>query len=254
MRFQRLFVPLVLASVAVSGALAQSNLPRNSYLDKRVNGVAELVRQVQSDPIVMDRYRRHFAMTSDEVESYFSSLRVGVLNKDGVYTVYGVPHTSGDFHAHLRLLKKGEPVFMESDGTPVLMLVCGNPLILGPKKPVTPNRVMTRTGPTEGMREITADVAPMPSAGMPAPETPVVGAPVQPLYPAPSSNQNVLPLLLGLAGSIGFSHGHGPPPVPEPVSIVVLAGGIAAIAARRRMKKSPVDSKTLDSKGPLRSA
>src|SRR5450755_2789892 len=133
MRITKAIIPAILVLIAAT-AFGQSNLPLNSYLDKRVNTTADLVHQVESDPAVMDRYRRHFAMTSEEVVAYLSTLRVSKLTKDAVFTVYGVPHTSGDFHAHLRLLKKGEPVFVEDDGTPALQVVCGNPLLLGPKK------------------------------------------------------------------------------------------------------------------------
>lgn len=240
MRISKVLILAALALVMATSALGQSNLPRNSYLDKRVNSTAELVQHVQSDNAVMDRYRRHFAMTSDEVVNYLSLLRVSALSKDGVYTVYGVPHTSGDFHAHLRLLKKGEPVFVESDGTPVLQLVCGNPLILGPKKPVTPNPVVTPAGPVEGTREIPVEAPPAVSAVAPTTVTPEDAKPIEPVYPAPPrSPSNSVAMLLGLAGAVGFfPHHHSPPPVPEPVSIVVLAGGLAALALRKRAKKA----------------
>lgn len=240
MRISKVLILAALALVTATSAFGQSNLPRNSYLDKRVNNTAELIQHVQTDSAVMDRYRRHFAMSSDEVVNYLSTLRVSALSKDGVFTVYGVPHTSGDFHAHLRLLKKGEPVFVETDGTPVLQLVCGNPLILGPKKPVTPNPVVAVAGPVEGTREIPVEAQPAVSAVAPAPETPEVGQPVQPVYPAPpKSTSNPVAMLLGLAGAVGFfPHHHSPPPVPEPVSIVVLAGGLAALALRKRTKKA----------------
>jgi hypothetical protein len=240
MRIFKVFLPAVLALIVAGAALAQSNLPRNSYLEKRVNSTSELIEHLRNNPVVMDRYRRHFAMTSDEVVDYLSSLRVSSLPKDGVFTVYGVPHSSGDFHAHLRTLKRGEPVFVEADGTPVLQLVCGNPLILGPKKPVTPNPVVATTGPVEGSKEVVVDSPPAPTTNPGTPEAPPVGERITPVYPPSRPSSSPVAALLGLAGAIGFfPHGHKPPPeVPEPVTMLVMVGGMAAMAARRRSKKT----------------
>lgn len=212
--------------------------PPNSYLEKRVNSTAQLIQQVQSMPVVMDRYRRHFAMSNDEVVDYLSTLRVSTLSKDGVFTVYGVPHSSGDFHSHLRLLKKGEPVFIEPDGTPVLQLVCGNPLILGPKKPVTPNPLVVTTGTVEGTHDVTPEAAPAPSPAAPVAAVPGTGPMPEPTYRPSSSSP--LPMLLGLAGSVGFfiSRHHSPPTVPEPMSVLVIGAGLAVVAFRRKFKKS----------------
>ncbi len=174
-------------------------------------------------------------MTDDEVISYLSGLRVAKLVKDGIYNVYGVPHTTGDFHAHLRLLKKGEPVFIEADGTPVLQLVCGNPLILGPKKPGVANPVVTTTGPVSPGHGIEVGAPPVESPAQPAPGAPEVG-PVPEAHNPPATP--VVPMLLGLAGSIGFFIHNGHHPVPEPMSLLVIGSGVAAIAARRRAKKA----------------
>lgn len=237
MRIFKALLPAALTLSVACAAVAQSNLPRNSYLEKRVNSTSDLVQQVQMTPVVMDRYRRHFAMSGQEVLDYLSTLHVSKLSKDGVFTVYGVPHSSGDFHAHLRLLKKGEPVFVEADGTPVLQVVCGNPLILGPKKPVTPNPVVAATGPVSGMREVTPEGSTSPSGPTPTPETPSVDNVPLPMPPHPTPSSPVA-MLLGLAGAVGFFHGgHHTPQVPEPISMFVMAGGLAAMAARRKARK-----------------
>lgn len=235
MRMYKAFLPGVLALTLASAALGQG-LPRNSYLERRVNTTADLVQQLRTQPVVMDRYRRHFAMTSEEVTAYLSTLRVTTLQKDGIYTVYGVPRSTGDFHARLRLLKKGEPVFVESDGTPVLQLVCGNPLILGPKKPVTPNPVVSTTGPVEGTKEVIVDAPPAPSTAVVATEVPPVGEPIAPIMPpaTPRPQSNIVPMLLGLAGAVAFFPSGGDQPVPEPMTMLVMGGGLAYMAARRR--------------------
>ncbi len=238
----RAFIPAMLLLLAANAAIAQQP-PRNSYIATRVNSVADLVQQVRTNHDVMDRYRRHFAMNDAEVLDYLSSLRVSKLEKDGVYNVYGVPHTTGDFHAHLRLLKRGEPVLIEADGTPALMLVCGNPLLLGPKKPAIPNPVLTPTGTPEGERPTEIDANPVPSPGQPTPEAPGVDNVPTPDYPR--HRDSSLPLLLGLAGGIGFfihtrREPRSCPPVPEPMTMLVMGGGVAAMAARRRKKKATV--------------
>src|SRR5579871_4724903 len=161
MRINKALILAGLAFTAMS-AFGQSRPPTNSYLDTRVNTTAELLHEVESDKEVMDRYQRHFAMDRDQVVAYLSGLRVSKLDKDGVYTVYGVPHSSGDFHAHLRLLKKGEPVFVDAGGTPVLQLVCGNPLLLG-LPPITPNRVQPQPGVASGTVETPVEASPTPS-------------------------------------------------------------------------------------------
>lgn len=214
-------------------------LPRNSYLEKRVDSTDELVQQLRSNPEVMDRYRRHFAMTDAEVITYLSTLRVSKLDKDGIYTVYGVPKTTGDFHAHLRMLKKGEPVFVEDDGTPVLQVVCGNPLILGPKKPVVPNPIVANAGPVEPAKEVMVEAPPAPSTNAVTPVVPGDAQPIAPVFPPSRPSPSVVPMLLGLAGAIGFfPHSSSPPPVPEPMTMLVMGSGLAYLASRRRAKKN----------------
>lgn len=238
MRIFKAFLPGLAFVLAASMALGQG-LPRNSYLEKRVDTTEGLVQQLRSNPVVMDRYRRHFAMSDAEVITYLSSLRVTTLPKDGIYTVYGVPKTTGDFHARLRMLKAGEPVFVEDDGTPVLQLVCGNPLILGPKKPVVPNPIVANAGPVKGPTEVAVEAPPAPSTSVVTPGVPNVEPPVQPVFPPSRPQSSVVPMLLGLAGAVAiFPHNNTPPAVPEPFTMAIMGGGIAYMAARKRIKKN----------------
>jgi hypothetical protein len=238
MRILKAILPGMALALLAAVAMGQG-LPRNSYLEKRVDSTAELVQQLRSNPVVMDRYRRHFAMTDAEVITYLSSLRVSELPKDGIYTVYGVPKTTGDFHARLRMLKKGEPVFVEEDGTPVLQLVCGNPLILGPKKPVVPNPIVANAGPVEGAKEVTVEAPPAPSTNAVTPVVPGEAQPIAPVFPQPHGGSSPVAALLGLAGAVAFfPHGGTPPTVPEPMTMLVMGSGLAYLASRRRAKKT----------------
>jgi hypothetical protein len=48
-----------------------------------------------------------------------------------------------------------------------------------------------------------------------------------------------VPALLGIAGAVAvFPHGHTPPNVPEPMSMIIMGSGLAYMAARRRIKKN----------------
>ncbi len=214
------------------------NPPRNSYIDRRVTSVSDLVNHVKTDKDVMDRYQRHFAMSDAEVIGYLSTLHIEKLDKDRVFTVYGVPRSNGVIHTHLRLLKKGEPLLVESDGTPVLMLVCGNPLILGPQKPTMGNPVVATVSTPEPVRPTGApDASPVPTPAAATPAVPGTEQPPTPTYQPPQEHHdNPLPLILGLAGSLGYfvTQTHHTTCVPEPMSMLVMVGGLAAVAARRR--------------------
>lgn len=233
---------LAIITVSATSAFAQ-NPPRNSYIDRRVTSAADLIRHVKTDKDVMDRYRRHFAMSDEEVIQYLSTLQVKQLDKDSVFTVYGVPRNDGVIHTHLRLLKKGEPLLVEPDGTPALMLVCGNPLLLGPQKPQIGNPVMTTTGVVEGPRTVTPEAPATPTPAQSTVISPGNPVPITPNYPPTTERKDsALPMILGLAGSLGLflvhNNGHDCPPVPEPVSMVVVGGGLAAMAARRKLARA----------------
>lgn len=128
---QRLVLAICLAAVA---ALASAKMPPNSFLMSPVRSTHELVKQVKANAKVRDRYKRHFAMTSNEVISFLSKLKLSKLKQAGEFEVYNVP-SSGLLRAKMRRLKVGTPIFVDAAGTPVLMVICGNPLMRGPSKP-----------------------------------------------------------------------------------------------------------------------
>jgi len=163
------------------------------------------------------------------------------LEQDTVFTIYSVP-TTGELQAHTQRLKKGELVFADMNGKPILRARCGNPLT-SPTSGIVPTEELNMATPP--MREMSvpeAEVVPtIPLALAPAPpvvpeEIAVVPTPVTPVTTVASQSLPLLPLLaLPIVG--GSIHGGGnPPPVPEPMTMVALASGAGMLIARRRKK------------------
>lgn len=104
---------------------------RNSFIPGGIRSVHKLLRRVQSDPVVADRYRRHFRMDQPTLLSYLGSLHVTRLHRPMKFQIFSAP-ASGSLGGHDQILRRGELVFERADGTPILRCLCGNPLTLGP--------------------------------------------------------------------------------------------------------------------------
>lgn len=235
----------VVMVVAVAGLAlsAVARMPRNSYLVRPASTKAELISQVKSERVVMDRYTRHFSMSEQEVIDYLETLRLGRLERTGVYTVFGVPR-NGKIHVSNQTIRKGSLVWFDSAGQAALLEVCGNPMNLGPKRMtmanlVTPSSATQSASSLVAMSTIPAD--PIVAAPVIQDMTPVT--PIAPPIPevAPgvvSRSTNLLPLLIP-AGIIAASiDDGGEEPVPEPATMTAIGVGLAALAARKRRKNS----------------
>lgn len=219
-------------------SLAQRMEP-NSYLNRRVSNPAGLINQLRNDPVVRDRFMRHYSMTEQELVEYFSSFRMGKLERSGTYTVYNAPAT-GVLRVRARNLKKGTPVFLDASGTPVMLVSCGNPLEMPvPGAEITPpvsaeveaipptyEPTMETMTPTE---VYPPDVSPVPAEVVPAPNP----------IPEVSRGGSSFPFLLALP-LLAFVGGGGGdnPPIPEPATMVVLGAGAVYVISRRRRKNS----------------
>ncbi|MBS1708570.1 MAG: hypothetical protein JSS65_07595, partial [Armatimonadetes bacterium] len=163
--------PVIVAAVLallVSVAPAQSiaNSPRmsgearvgraepNAFLNKSVKNHRELMRQVQSDATVMDRYERHFGMSRKEVVDMMSGLTLSETKEDAVFLVYNVPE-SGELRARSIFYRRGTKIWVDGSGQPVLKASCGNPLVRGTDKPDQPVLADLEPG-DENTRELTA--------------------------------------------------------------------------------------------------
>lgn len=256
----RRIIPILLAGLAAAN-FAWGQIPGelNPYLRNPAPTIASLMSQVTSDRVVMDRYMRHFAMTREEVVTYFSTLRLARLNAEGVYTMYNVPQ-SGEVRKGVFNLKKGTKIWIDLVGRPVLKESCGNPLTLGPKRRTSKPGVASGGGAgTEGLEEMA-----------PENESADAYAMVEPMMPGlPANFEMEMPSALDMVGEApnivtrpGFDGGwlaipgilfgirpggNGgppppgpppggpPPPVPEPGTVTALASGLAFLARRRRL-------------------
>ena len=106
-------------------AVAQRPEP-NAFLNKPVHSVAELVSQMKADPVVMDRFMRHFGMTSDEVVAMANELHLAKMKKDTPMTVYNC-NDRGVIGSKVFMIKAGALVFVDKYGTPILKKTCANP-------------------------------------------------------------------------------------------------------------------------------
>ena len=70
-------------------------------------------------------------MSRNELTAYLWSLRLTRLSEPKRVFVYAVPG-SGAVKVHKQLLRKGERVFVTSEGKLALRAICGNPLGEGP--------------------------------------------------------------------------------------------------------------------------
>jgi hypothetical protein len=235
-------LPLVGAIALIAPiALAQGGVPAGSFIERPVSSPEDLIEHMRSDETVMSRYTRHFAMTREEVIEFVGGLRFSRLEHEGNYTVYGVPR-SGLLRSHQRYLRRGTPVFVDRGGNPVLLVVCGNPLMRGPKRPFAAlepaNPIRTAVEPAPMKAEI-------PTVGQEAttqvfqpeilPMQPTLGA----TTPTVISEMRDIPIVDGILPALGvlpalFLIGNtgGNEPVPDPATIATLGIGLAYFAKR----------------------
>jgi hypothetical protein len=203
--------------------------------------------ELRTDHQVMDRYMRHFRMTSAEVIAYMSGLHSARLTHDYPCTQYSVPQ-DGVLKSHQSVVKAGELVLMDAAGVPVIRIKCGNPLA-GPVTPKAPLEANVESSPA-GLQDLVADATTVPANYLalsvpPVPTLPELDVPatppVTPVAPltAPSSGHGDL-AFLALGALFHGGGGGGSPkttPVPEPTTIGTMVVGIAALVRKRKRNR-----------------
>jgi hypothetical protein len=243
-------------------------VPRNSYLVRPVASARELANQIRTEPVVAQRYARHFRRSAWEFADYVEKhLRLTRLERAQTFNVYYAPPDDRLLVVR-RTLPKGTPVFVERNtGKPILKANCGNPLTPAAAIPTPPQATLpvevasvatpipmfadTINAPQAPVIEIVeiaeapieevvaADVLPtetlvetLPEAA-PEPEappvlSPVASAPTPQLPPAIRGGPNWLPFL-PLITLLAPRGGDNFAPIPEPTSALILSAGLGLL-------------------------
>lgn len=229
---------LIAGLISVVGAAEA--MPTGAFLRKPAYKVSDLISAVRTDPIVADRYVRHFRMNKAQLVEYFSTLSLSKLDIGGAYTVYNV-HDSV-LRSRVLNLKKGTLVFSDSSGRPILQQVCGNPMVwrIPPiaAEPIVSNPASGDV--TTVVDEGTAVVVAAPIAEPGVAEVPVIPPP-PPMIPPTVTRRNdmgllLIPLVLGVGALTLLQDDDDCPPVPEPATMTALVVGGAALLKRRKKK------------------
>ncbi|MDT7960282.1 MAG: hypothetical protein RQ971_00285 [Armatimonadota bacterium] len=253
-------------------------VPRNSYLVRPVASARELANQIRTEPVVAQRYARHFKRSAWEFADYVEkNLRLTRLERAQTFNVYYAPPDDRLLVVR-RTLPKGTPVFVEKrSGKPILKANCGNPLTpaasIPPPQATRPIEIASVATPIPMFADtinapqapvieiveiaeapieevVAADVLPTetlvetlpesaPEPEVPPTLAPVMTSPTTQLPPAIRGGPNWLPFL-PLITLLAPRSGDDFAPIPEPTSALILGAGLGLLypLSRRALRRS----------------
>jgi hypothetical protein len=271
------FVLSLLTSVAIA-VESIAVVPRNSYLVRPVASARELANQIRTEPVVAQRYARHFKRSAWEFADYVEkNLRLTRLERAQTFNVYYAPPDDRLLVVR-RTLPKGTPVFVEKrSGKPILKANCGNPLTpaasIPPPQATRPIEIASVATPIPMFADtinapqapvieiveiaeapieevVAADVLPTetlvetlpesaPEPEVPPTLAPVMTSPTTQLPPAIRGGPNWLPFL-PLITLLAPRSGDDFAPIPEPTSALILGAGLGLLypLSRRALRRS----------------
>lgn len=268
--------------ILLAGAEPSWIVPRYSYLVRPVSSAHDLANQIRTEPVVAQRYARHFGRSAFEIAEHFEkNLYLTKLEKAETFNVYYAP-PDNRLLVERKTLPKGTPVFVDKKTRkPVLKANCGNPLtpaVSIQHQPIqtTPLPVVSRVTPhlaqevtlpevpTVELVElpleevVAADVLPTETLAETMPETPIettealaeaLPTPTTPIEPIVRRGGSPWWLLIPLGGLLfREDNNNNLPPIPEPSSLLAIGAGFSLLypssrkAFKRSQKRSQRDS------------
>ncbi len=245
MSYRPLFISLM-AGMGVWG-YAQTLGP-NPFLASPARTNAELVKQVQSNPVVLDRYCRHFQLSREAVIHMLQSLHKVALDQDTQMEMWYVPEKTGELKSRKMTIKKGSLVWADASGTPILKASCGNPLVrtdVAAQPAVSGSRSAASAekpviAPEKTIVEEMAEFKPSQPMLPAAPSAEFVEIPgptgvVSEVRPSRFDIGSAFALLPSLLIGVGGNHNNS---VPEPTSMAAIGGALALMAARKIKRRA----------------